>query len=183
MNAPRFGSACPDFPSFGAREGSGDCVVKVTPICRCVARYAHAQSTIYAIFRGWPYLFMIRLRKLQRRSLVPSCRDHSLQDLAFMVDGAPEIAELAVDLHKEVSGAGEFRPRALSEPDVILSHHPAPIVRPLLYGFALSMRVLPSPVALRPELNNATPSLQPYEPVAKLFGTPRITPLESRQCI
>src|SRR5208337_3605412 len=62
----------------------------------------------------------------------------------------------------EVSGAGEFRPRALSEPDVILSHHPAPIVRPLLHGFALSMRVLPSPVALRPELNNATPSLQPY---------------------
>jgi hypothetical protein len=30
------------------------------------------------------------------------------------------------------------------------------------YGFALSMRVLPSPVALRPELNNATPSLQPH---------------------
>src|ERR1700733_847930 len=30
------------------------------------------------------------------------------------------------------------------------------------YGFALCMRVLPSPVALRPELNNATPSLQPH---------------------
>src|ERR1700679_1125391 len=30
------------------------------------------------------------------------------------------------------------------------------------YGFALSMRVLPLPVALRPELNNATPSLQPH---------------------
>src|SRR3954453_12612282 len=30
------------------------------------------------------------------------------------------------------------------------------------YGFALSMRVLPSPVALRPELNNATPSLQSH---------------------
>jgi len=42
------------------------------------------------------------LEKLQRRSLVPSCRDHSLQDLAFMVDGAPEIAELAVDLHKDL---------------------------------------------------------------------------------
>ena len=60
------------------------------------------------------------------------------------------------------SGAGQLQPRALSEPDVILSHHPAPIVRPLPYGFALSMRVLPSPVALRPELNNATPSLQPH---------------------
>src|SRR5208282_435916 len=32
----------------------------------------------------------------------------------------------------------------------------------MLYGFALSMRVLPSPVDLTPELNNATPSLQPY---------------------
>ena len=34
------------------------------------------------------------------------------------------------DLGAEASGAGEFHPRALSEPDVILSHHPAPIVRP-----------------------------------------------------
>ena len=73
------------------------------------------------------------LEKLQRRSLVPLRRDHSFQDLAFVIDRPPEIAELAVDLRKEVSGAGEFRPRALSEPDVILSHHPAPIVRPLLY--------------------------------------------------
>jgi hypothetical protein len=38
---------------------------------------------------------------------------------------------LAGDRHDEVSGAEEFRPRALSEPDVILSYHPAPIVRPL----------------------------------------------------
>jgi hypothetical protein len=30
------------------------------------------------------------------------------------------------------------------------------------YGFALSMRILPSPVVLTPELNNATPSLQPH---------------------
>src|SRR5260370_2920510 len=29
-------------------------------------------------------------------------------------------------------------------------------------GFALSMRFLPVPVDLRPELNNATPSLQPH---------------------
>ena len=42
------------------------------------------------------------LEKLQRRSLVPSCCDHRLQDLAFMVDGAPEIAEVAVDLHKDL---------------------------------------------------------------------------------
>src|SRR5260370_37230077 len=37
------------------------------------------------------------LEKLRRRSFVPLRRDDSLQDLAFMVDGAPEIAELAVD--------------------------------------------------------------------------------------
>jgi hypothetical protein len=42
------------------------------------------------------------LEKLQRRSLVPFRRDNSLQNLAFMIDGAPEIAELAVDLHKHL---------------------------------------------------------------------------------
>src|SRR5271169_2470488 len=42
------------------------------------------------------------LEKLQRRSLVPPRGDHSLQNLAFMVDGAPKIAELAVDLHKHL---------------------------------------------------------------------------------
>ena len=41
------------------------------------------------------------LEKLQRPSLVPLHRDHRLHDLAFMVDGAPEVAELAVDLHKD----------------------------------------------------------------------------------
>jgi hypothetical protein len=30
------------------------------------------------------------------------------------------------------------------------------------YGFALSMRLLPSPVGLTTELNNAAPSLQPH---------------------
>ena len=60
------------------------------------------------------------------------------------------------------SGAGDFHTRALSEPDVILSHHPAPIVQPHPYGFALSTRILPSPVVLAPELNNANPSLQPH---------------------
>jgi len=32
-----------------------------------------------------------------------------------------------------VSGAGEFHPRALAEPDVSLSAHPAPVI-PLPYG-------------------------------------------------
>jgi hypothetical protein len=40
--------------------------------------------------------------KLQRRSFVPRCSDHRLQDLAFVIDGAPEIAELAVDLHEDL---------------------------------------------------------------------------------
>src|SRR5208337_703620 len=40
------------------------------------------------------------LEKLQRRSFVPLCSDHRFQDLAFVIDGAPEIAELAVDLHE-----------------------------------------------------------------------------------
>ena len=70
------------------------------------------------------------LEKLQRRSLVPLRSDDRFQNLAFMIDGAPEIAEFAVDLHEQASGAGEFHPRALSEPDVTLSRHPAPIVRP-----------------------------------------------------
>src|SRR5208337_2276422 len=69
------------------------------------------------------------LEKLHRRRLVSLRSDDRFQDLAFMIVSAPEIAELSVDLHKQVSGAEEFRPRALSEPDVILSYHPAPIVR------------------------------------------------------
>ena len=67
------------------------------------------------------------LQKPQRRSLLPLRGDHGFQDLALVIDGPPEIAGLAVDLRKEVSGAEEFGRRALSEPDVILSYHPAPL--------------------------------------------------------
>jgi len=42
------------------------------------------------------------LEKLPRRGLVRLRSDLRLQDLAFMVDCAPEIAELAVDLHKHL---------------------------------------------------------------------------------
>src|SRR5580700_810977 len=42
------------------------------------------------------------LEKLQCRGFVPPRGDHSLQDLALMVDCAPQIAELAVDLHKDL---------------------------------------------------------------------------------
>src|SRR5271165_3752745 len=42
------------------------------------------------------------LEKLQRRGLVALRSDYRFQDLAFMVDSAPEIAELAVDLHERL---------------------------------------------------------------------------------
>src|SRR5271166_3467225 len=47
------------------------------------------------------------LEKLQRRSLVPLRSDHCLQNLALMIDGAPEIAELAVGAPGE---AGAIQP-------------------------------------------------------------------------
>jgi len=42
------------------------------------------------------------LQKLERRSLVPLCRYHGFQNLAFVIDSPPGIAELAVDLHKDL---------------------------------------------------------------------------------
>src|SRR5208337_4637856 len=42
------------------------------------------------------------LQKLQRCSLVPLRRDHRLQNLTLVIDSPPEIAELAVDLHKDL---------------------------------------------------------------------------------
>jgi len=54
-----------------------------------------------------------------------------IENLALVVDRSPEPESSAADQDRQVSGAEEFRPRALSEPDVILSYHPAPIVRPL----------------------------------------------------
>ena len=88
--------------------------------------------------------------------------NEDIEHNAILIDGAPEVMLHTLDADEKASGAGLSQPRALSEPDVILSHHPAPIVQPLLYGFALSTRILPSPVVLIPELNNATPSLQPH---------------------
>ena len=54
-----------------------------------------------ATLSGWPYFFMMRLRNFSAAAL-SRCRDDRLQDLAFMVDSAPEIAELAVDLHERL---------------------------------------------------------------------------------
>lgn len=70
------------------------------------------------------------LREPQSRGLVALLGDIAFQDLTYMIDGASQVARLAFDPHKQASGAWEFHPRALSEPDVILSHHPAPVVRP-----------------------------------------------------
>src|SRR5271156_421073 len=42
------------------------------------------------------------LQKLERCSLVPLRGDHRFPDLAFVINGPPEIAELAVDLHEDL---------------------------------------------------------------------------------
>ena len=42
------------------------------------------------------------LQKLERCGLVPLRRDHGFQNLAFVIDSPPQVAELAVDLHKHL---------------------------------------------------------------------------------
>jgi hypothetical protein len=63
--------------------------------------------------------------------LVAPALDQNVENEALLVDRTPEPVLRAGDRDDEASGAGQLQPRALSEPDVILSHHPAPIVRPL----------------------------------------------------
>ena len=65
------------------------------------------------------------------RSLVAPSLYKEVENLAFVVNGAPQPKLPARNRHGQASSAGQLHPRALSEPDVILSHHPAPIVRPL----------------------------------------------------
>ena len=65
-----------------------------------------------------------------RRAAVSSTLDQNVENEAILIDRAPQPVWLAGDRDDEASGAGEFHPRALSEPDVTLSRHPAPIVRP-----------------------------------------------------
>ena len=81
----------------------------------------------------WAAIFLHdALQKLERCSFVPLRGDHRFQNLALVIDSPPEIAELAVDLHKDLaSRAGESHPHALPEPYVTLSSHTAPDVRPL----------------------------------------------------
>lgn len=53
-----------------------------------------------------------------------------VENIPIMVNGTPKPMFASTDDDDQASGAGEFHPHALSEPDVILSHHPAPIVLP-----------------------------------------------------
>jgi hypothetical protein len=62
---------------------------------------------------------------------IPPRLNKDVEHGAVLIHGAPKVVLYALDPNEEVSGAGQLHPRALSEPDVILSHHPAPIVRPL----------------------------------------------------
>ena len=55
------------------------------------------------------------LHKFQRRSPVPLGRDHRFQDLPFVIDRPPEIAQLAVDLHEDLN-----RQEILSQCDSIV---------------------------------------------------------------
>ena len=62
--------------------------------------------------------------------LVAAALDQDIEHDASLVHCSPQPMLHPGDLEHEASGAGQLHPRALSEPDVILSHHPAPIVRP-----------------------------------------------------
>jgi hypothetical protein len=42
------------------------------------------------------------LQELQRRSLVSPRRDQRFQDLAFVIDSPPKVAEFAIDLHEDL---------------------------------------------------------------------------------
>ena len=77
-------------------------------------------------------IFLQKLaHQFERRPLVSPGLDQHIKNFTLGIHGTPEVDLATVDLEIEVSGAREFRPHALSEPDVILSHHPAPIVRSL----------------------------------------------------
>ena len=75
------------------------------------------------------FLSILRISLECRPRVAPTLNEH-VEDLAFVVDGAPQVHSFPGDPNNQASGAGQLHPRALSEPDVILSHHPAPIVRP-----------------------------------------------------
>ena len=81
-------------------------------------------------FGGNPcFLRSLRI-SLSAARVSPALNQH-VEDLAFVIDSTPQMQPPTGGPHYQASGAGQLHPRALSEPDVILSLHPAPIVRPL----------------------------------------------------
>src|SRR6201987_3796040 len=89
-----------------------------------------AQLVSYQQFWRKPLLCEKLADQPQRLPAVAATLGQHVEDLAFVVNDTPEVHPLAGDPNNQASGAGQLHRRALSEPDVILSHHPAPIVRP-----------------------------------------------------
>jgi len=90
-------------------------------------------------FRGFLHFALLRIDLQLQLSL-----QKLLHAFQYPLSGS-----LRLDIDVAVSGPREFHPRALSEPDVNLSAHPAPIIQPRAefpsasvqtsYGFVLSM--------------------------------------------
>jgi len=76
-------------------------------------------------------LFLKQLaHQFQGCSLVAPWLHQQIENLAFVVNRAPQPELPARNHDGQVSGAGGSHPRALAEPYVTLSRHTAPIVRP-----------------------------------------------------
>jgi hypothetical protein len=73
-----------------------------------------------------------------------------VEHVSLLINGAPEIALLAIDGDDESSGPGEFHPQALTDPDVSVSAHPALTIRPLPDTAIANVRTALAPDALRP---------------------------------
>ncbi len=52
--------------------------------------------------RGHPWRFIALFDEFQRRSLVTRGGDEGFQHLALVIDGAPQVAHLAVDFHVDL---------------------------------------------------------------------------------
>jgi hypothetical protein len=64
---------------------------------------------------------------------------HHVDQGAITIDGAVEVLPMAVHPNIRVSRPKEFHLRPLSEPDVNLSAHPAPITQPKTHIQATSV--------------------------------------------
>ena len=93
------------------------------------------------------------------RSAIASRLDEDVEEVAVLVDGPPEISALPLNRCEESSGPGGLHPQALTDPDVSVSTHPAPTVRPV-NGFALAKGSSRTAVDLSITLHSVAPSLQ-----------------------